>query len=115
MSTLKDPTVVPPAYQKHGFGKSDNPSNSTLTAIQKCASIPSLSSIVWGSIARVGDALTNIGTGLNKEEREAAAWITQRKLLLSLRLSSVSSITALILIRLYLADYLLILTNVCRP
>ena len=112
MSTFKDPTVVPFSYQKHGVATGDSPSKSTLTAIRKSVSIPSLSSLIWGSITRVGDTLTHIGTGLGKEEREAARWITQRKLLLSLRLSSVSLDTATTYLRRYMTGSLGVLTDV---
>ncbi|KAL1959198.1 hypothetical protein VTO42DRAFT_2703 [Malbranchea cinnamomea] len=67
-------------------------STTPFAAIRRYVSSQSLSDIVWDSVTRVGevvgDVLNNLATGTTREEREFAALVEQRKLLLSLRLEN---------------------------
>ena len=64
-----------------------------LIAIRKFVyipSLPSLSTIIWGSLSIVGDILDSLASETTRAQRELALLIEQRKLLLSLRLEHVS-------------------------
>jgi hypothetical protein len=101
MSFLRDTTVVPIACQQHQK-RPEVPLWSPIELARpshrrKYTSVPSLSSIVWGSVIRAGNALGSLREVLTRDDRDVSLRIEDRKKTLYLRLENVISFSFLFL------------------